>query len=364
MNLKEGDGVRGSVMMGLEGTQMSVAERELLRHPQVGGVILFTRNYESPAQLTALTADIHALRDPPLLIAIDQEGGRVQRLRDGFTPLPALATFGRVHDQSPAQSLALAETAGWLMAIELRCVGVDFSFAPVLDIDSGVSSVIGDRAFHRDPQVVSTLAAAYVRGMRRAGMAATGKHFPGHGSVCADSHHELPIDPRPYEEIAVLDLVPFAHLSAQGLEAVMTSHVRYSAADERLAGFSAFWIGEVLRRRLGFQGAVFSDDLLMGAAVVVGDIGERTEDALRAGCDMVLVCRGLDAAAAAAERALRVPAPAGAAQRLERMRARRDDIAFERLRADADWQVAVRTLGEYATGRPGADPTAPGVLLT
>jgi beta-N-acetylhexosaminidase len=360
--MEEG-GVLGSVMIGLEGTRLSAPERELLRHPRVGGVILFTRNYESPEQLAVLTAEIHALRDPPLLIAIDQEGGRVQRLRAGFTTLPALAALGRVHDRSPAQAAALAETTGWLMAIELRCVGVDFSFAPVLDVDSGVSSVIGDRAFHRDPHVVSALAAAYVRGMRRAGMAATGKHFPGHGSVCADSHHELPVDPRDYAQIAALDLVPFARLGAQGLEAVMAAHVLYSGADERLAGFSSFWIGEVLRGRLGFRGAVFSDDLLMGAAVVAGDISERTGDALRAGCDMVLVCRGLDEAAAAAECALRVPAPAGAAQRLARMRSR-GNMAFDRLRAGGDWQAAVRAVGEYAADRPGADPTAPGTLLT
>lgn len=342
----------GPIMVGLEGTQLSAAERELLRHPQIGGVILFTRNFESPRQLAALNAGIHALRDPPLLIAVDQEGGRVQRLRPGFTALPAVAALGRIYEESPARATALAETTGWLMAIELRCVGVDFSFAPVLDLDRGVSGVIGDRAFHQDPEAVAGLAAGYVRGMHRAGMAATGKHFPGHGSVAADSHHELPVDPRPYERIAAEDLLPFARLAAQGLDAVMAAHVRYSAVDEGLAGFSPFWMGEVLRGRLGFRGVAFSDDLQMAAADAAGGIADRARSALRAGCDMVLICRGLEEAAAAADGLGDERLPAESLQRLARMRAR-DGVRYKELISSPAWREAVRDVEGYAAGRPG-----------
>lgn len=333
----------GPVMAGIEGPGLSQEERELLRHPAVGGVILFSRNYESGEQLRALTADIHALRDPPLLIAIDQEGGRVQRLREGFTALPPLATFGRLHDRAPAQALAAAETAGWLMAAEMLEAGIDLSFAPVLDLDTGVSGVIGDRAFHADPAVVAALGAAYVRGMRRAGMPATGKHFPGHGSVSADSHHALPVDPRPFEQIEAMDLVPFERLARDGgIDAMMAAHVLYSAVDERLAGFSRYWIRDVLRGRCGFEGAVFSDDLLMAAARAAGDVAESALVALDAGCDMVLVCRGTEEVARAVEA---VGAPrAGSARRIGRLRPRRRPRAG--LRTTARWRRAVDSLRE------------------
>lgn len=310
----------GPVMIGLEGMSPSAEERELLRHPRVGGVILFTRNFESLAQLRALSQEIHSIRKPPLLIAVDQEGGRVQRLREGFTRLPPASVFGRIHAESPERAAALAETCGWLMAAEMRSVGIDLSFAPVLDLDRGVSSVIGDRAFHAQPMVVAALAESYASGMRRAGMAATGKHFPGHGSVAEDSHLALPVDARSWDEIEAEDLVPFAQLARRGLEAMMVAHVRYSAVDDRLAGFSRFWLEDVLRQRLGFRGAVFSDDLLMAAADVAGDMRERTLAALDAGCDMVLVCRGLEAAAAAVDAVADRSVSRNASKRLARLR--------------------------------------------
>lgn len=314
----------GPVMIGLEGMTPSAGERELLRHPRVGGVILFSRNFESVPQLHALTREIHSIRKSPLLIAVDQEGGRVQRLREGFTCLPPASVFGRIHTESPARAAALAETCGWLMAVEMRSVGIDLSFAPVLDLDRGVSSVIGDRAFHAQPMVVAALAGHYASGMRRAGMAATGKHFPGHGSVTEDSHLALPVDTRSWEEIEAEDLVPFAQLAREGLEAMMIAHVRYSAVDDQLAGFSRFWLEEVLRRRLGFKGAVLSDDLLMAAADVAGDMRERTLAALDAGCDMVLVCRGLEAAAAALDAVADRPHSPASGQRLARLRPQGD----------------------------------------
>lgn len=280
----------GPVMLDVAGAELDAEEREMLRHPAVGGVILFARNYEDPEQLAALTAAVRGLRDPPLLVAVDQEGGRVQRFRDGFTRLPPAGYFGLLHRRDPAQACAAARAAGWLMAAELRAVGVDFSFAPVLDLDRGISRVIGDRAFAADAERVSDLAAAWTAGVREAGMAAVGKHFPGHGGVAADSHAELPEDPRPYPDIAGADLVPFERLIRQGLEAVMPAHVRYPQADPNPAGFSSFWLRRVLREHLGFQGVVFSDDLDMAAAAAAGGYAERAGAAREAGCDVLLIC--------------------------------------------------------------------------
>jgi beta-N-acetylhexosaminidase len=289
----------GPLMVDLAGTGVTAEDRELLRDPRVGGVILFSRNYESPQQLAALVEGIHALRSPPLLVAVDHEGGRVQRFRDGFTRLPAAARYGEVYDRAPAEALRLAELGGWLMAAELRAVGVDFSFAPVLDLDRGVSRVIGDRAFHHRPDGVAELARAFMRGMGRVGMAAVGKHFPGHGSVAADSHEALPVDPRPFADIQQEDLLAFERLVHYGLPAVMPAHVVFPAVDPLPAGFSPRWLGGILRGDLGFQGAVLSDDLSMAGAAVIPDPGERVLAALGAGCDMVLLCHDRPAVAEA-----------------------------------------------------------------
>jgi beta-N-acetylhexosaminidase len=279
----------GPLMVDLEGTSVTAEEREMLRHPLVGGVILFTRNYTDPEQLSRLVGQIHAARSPPLIVAVDQEGGRVQRLRAGFSNLPPPRRIGHEYDANPRAGLELARSMGWLMAAELRSRGVDLSFAPCVDIDYGVS-FITDRAFHRDPDAVGALATAYAHGMRDAGMGATAKHFPGHGAVVADSHLTLPVDRRELADLTG-DLAPYRRLIANGLPAVMVAHILFPAVDDAPSSLSARWIRDVLRGEMRFQGVVFSDDLSMGgAAAAFGDIVARATRALSAGCDMILVC--------------------------------------------------------------------------
>lgn len=278
----------GALMLDLAGLELAADEPELLRHPHVGGVILFARNFASVDQVTALVTAIRAIR-PELIIAVDQEGGRVQRFREGFVRLPPMKVFGDLHATDPLQARTLAYQCGWLMAAEVLAVGVDISFAPILDVDSGISQVIGDRAFHADPQVAVLLLREFVKGMHEAGMAATGKHFPGHGSVEADSHVALPVDNRPWDVINNHDLRPFREL-ARELQGIMPAHVIYSRIDKHPAGFSTFWLQQILRDQLGFSGVIFSDDLSMEGAVVAGSFADRTHAALNAGCDMVLVC--------------------------------------------------------------------------
>jgi beta-N-acetylhexosaminidase len=337
-------------MLDLEGIELSDAEREMLRHPAAGGVILFSRNFESPEQVQRLIAEIHALRSPSLLVAVDQEGGRVQRFQEGFTRLPPAAWFGELHQKSVKHAQEVSREAGWLMAAELRSVGVDFSFAPVLDLGGGLSRVIGDRAFHQKPVIVAELAHAWMSGVHAAGMAAVGKHFPGHGGVEADSHHELPIDRRRGEDIMMDDLLPFQRMIDYGLEAIMPAHVIYGQVDSRLAGFSPYWLKEILRGRLGFQGAVFSDDLSMAAADVAGDYSERARAALEAGCDMVLVCNNPAGAVQVLE-ALGDYSDPVAQMRLVRMHGRQA-LGRDRLHLDPRWQTAVRLVAEYDENPP------------
>lgn len=281
---------RGPVMLDVAGLELTAADRERLAHPLVGGVILFTRNYASPAQLQALTAAVRALRDPAPLIAVDYEGGRVQRFRDGFSAIAPMRRLGEQWDRDAAGAANEAQRIGATIAAELGAKGVDFSFVPVLDLDYGTSGVIGDRALHRNPNAVAHLAAALCAGLRSGGMAAVAKHFPGHGFVSADSHAEIPVDPRTLSALEKDDLVPFSALIRLGIEGVMPAHVIYSAVDPRPAGYSREWLQDILRRRLGFDGLVFSDDLSMAAAKFAGDVVARAEMARNAGCDMVLVC--------------------------------------------------------------------------
>lgn len=290
----------GPLILDLVGTQISAEEADLLRQPAVGGVILFSRNIVDYRQLCDLTASIRQIRSE-LLIAVDQEGGRVQRCRKGFTRLPAMQHFGQLAEQQGDKAAAeKARECGWLMATELLLAGIDFSFAPVLDADDCFSQVIGDRAFSVCPARVATLGGAFIEGMHAAGMAATGKHFPGHGSVCADSHLELPIDNRRYDEVVAHDLIPFQRLLNQ-LDAIMPAHIRFPLVDEAPVGFSAVWLQKILRQELGFDGVIFSDDLSMEGAGAAGGYPHRVAAALSAGCDVVLVCNNRQGALEALE---------------------------------------------------------------
>ena len=280
----------GPVMLDVVGTELTADDVRRLQHPLVGGVILFKRNFINNSQLKALTASIHEVRTPPLLIAVDHEGGRVQRFREGFTKIPAMREFGKIWDKHPKKAKQLATEAGWILAAELRAHGIDFSFTPVLDMDYGDSLVIGDRAFHLKPQAINDLAFALMQGLKKGGMAAVGKHFPGHGFVVADSHVSMPVDDREFDKIAQHDMQPFKMMIDDGIQAIMPAHVIYPKVDDRPAGFSARWLQKILRERLGFNGVIFSDDLSMEAATAGGDVTTRALAALNAGCDMVLLC--------------------------------------------------------------------------
>ena len=326
----------GPLMVDLEGTAIGETEKNLLLKPEVGGVILFTRNFESVEQITALVTEIHDLRVPRLLVAVDHEGGRVQRFHDGFTRIPAAAVYAQVAKDDIDKSRRLAENAGWLMAIELRACGIDFSFAPVLDLAHGLSGIIGDRAFHSKPTTAATLAYAFMHGMNKAGMQAVGKHFPGHGGVVEDSHVAMPVDHRELDELLNNDIIPFKYMIENKLAAIMPAHVIYDKVDEKPAGYSSFWIENILRQRLGFQGVIFSDDLSMEAACVAGGYGERAEAALGAGCDMALVCNHLQGAVEAAEFIKGYNNPTSQL-RLVRMHGEHE-ISWAELKQDERWQ--------------------------
>ena len=279
----------GPLMVDVAGRSLLPEDRDILEHPLVGGVILFTRNFESAAQLASLVASIRALRTPALLVAVDHEGGRVQRFRRDFSPLPPMRRIGREYDMDHARGRELARLAGWLLAGELRAVGIDLAFAPVVDLEYGLNEAIGDRAFHADPGVVAVLAGAVMAGMRDAGMSATAKHFPGHGAVAVDSHLALPVDRRERADLEG-DLLPYRRLIANGLTSIMLAHVVFPAVDALPASLSRRWVAKVLRGELDFRGAVFTDDLSMAGAAACGSIVERARLALVAGCDMLLVC--------------------------------------------------------------------------
>jgi beta-N-acetylhexosaminidase len=333
----------GPVMLDVAGTELTDDDRRRLVHPLVGGVILFTRNYTSPEQLTRLTGEIHAVRQPPLLIAVDHEGGRVQRFREGFTALPAMRELGVAWDSDPLRARKLAEAVGYVLAAELRARGVDLSFTPVLDVDHGHSSVIGDRAFHSNPRAIGDLALGLMRGLRHGGMSAVGKHYPGHGHVTADSHHETPIDGRPLGALETSDLQPFRRLIENGLGGIMPAHVVYPAVDEKPAGFSEIWLKQILRRQLGFNGMIFSDDLSMEGARAAGDVVERALAAFRAGCDMVLICNDPQSADQLLEK-LDYRMPAMALARLARIHGRGGPESPAQLLHDRYYLDAVATV--------------------
>lgn len=342
----------GPVMVDVPGLALTDDDRRRLMHPLVGGVILFARNYQSPSQLLALTTAIRELRTPHLLIAVDHEGGRVQRFRDGFTRLPAMRELGKVWERNPAQARRLAQDCGYVLAAELRAHGVDLSFTPVLDLDYGASGVIGDRAFHAQPEVVAELAHALMLGLKEAGMGSVGKHFPGHGYVRADSHLAVPVDERSLHDIEQADLIPFARLIADGMTGIMPAHVIYPAADSLPAGFSPFWLQQVLRQQLGFDGVIFSDDLSMEGASVAGGIVERAQAALEAGCDMVLVCNNC-AAADAVLHDLKWQKPVLSIVRMARLHGHPHPLGMTALHEQARYVDAVRDVA--ALGHDSGD---------
>lgn len=340
----------GPLMIDLAGLEIDPEERELLRHPLVGGVILFTRNFADAAQLSALVAAIHAARNPPLLVAVDHEGGRVQRFRTApFSHLPPARRIGHEFDADSREGLALARRMGWLMAAELRSHGIDLSFAPCVDLDYGVSEVIGDRAFHARAEAVGSLAVAYAHGMRDAGMAATAKHFPGHGAVRTDSHRALPVDRRSLPDLAD-DLAPYRRLIDNGLPGVMVAHVQFPAVDARPASLSSRWVRGALREEMRFQGAVFTDDLSMGGAAVAGGIVARAELALSAGCDVLPVCNDRGAVVSLLDGLDAQPEPASQL-RIVRMRGR-DGLPWTELTRSPEWNAARDALARVAVVPP------------
>jgi beta-N-acetylhexosaminidase len=340
------DMMLGPVIVDVAGLSLTADDETLLREPWVGGIILFTRNYQSIAQLRELVAQIRAVR-PELLICVDQEGGRVQRFRDGFTIIPPMANIGAVYQKNAASGVQLARACGWLMAAELRACGVDLSFAPVLDLDDERCAVIANRSFSIDPTIMSVLSEEFIDGMHDANMCATGKHFPGHGAVSGDSHFETPVDARALDAILAEDVLPYRHLCGQGkLDAVMPAHVVYSAVDKNPAGFSPLWLQEILKQQLQFEGVIFSDDLTMEGAGVIADMAERAHVALAAGCTALLVCNQRPAQLAVVE-ALKQSTlkPASNLQRLKRPFAWLD---LDTLRATEKWQSAHQLLKEHA----------------
>ncbi len=344
----------GPLMVDLKGPELDAEEREMLRHPLIGSVILFTRNFIDPAQLEYLTAAVHAVRQPALVIAVDQEGGRVQRFRPGFSRLPPVHRIGQEYDLDAGRGLALARELGWLMAAELRACGVDCSFAPCVDLDYGVSEVIGDRAFHSCARAVAELAVAYTHGMRDAVMAATAKHFPGHGAVVADSHLALPVDRRALVDMED-DLTPYRRLIANNLPGVMVAHVAFPEVDVQPASLSTRWIRGVLREELGFGGIVFSDDLSMGGAAACGDIVARSRAALAAGCDVLAVCNDRPAVTTLLDRLHIAPDPV-LHLRLARLRGR-ESLSHTALFASDAWRRSQRALA-HCVERPALELSA------
>jgi beta-N-acetylhexosaminidase len=338
----------GPVMLDIAGLTLTKEDAEICQHPQVGGIILFSRNFADRAQVKELVAEIRAVRSPALLIAVDQEGGRVQRFRSEFTALPPLRWLGHLYDLDPIQARAMATVSARVMAQEVLDCGVDFSFAPVVDIDRGCCEVIGDRAIDTRPEVVASLGMAYMQGMRQVGMAAVAKHFPGHGGVMGDSHHVLPEDHRPYVDL-LDDIQPYISLIEDGLAGIMMAHIRYTRVDPVIASLSSYWMQQVLRRELNFQGAIFSDDLTMEGASVGGSLRDRALTAIEAGADILLVCNNRAGAVDVLD-ALKGYTNPAAHGRLAAMRA--DFRKYATVpRGSSDWQQSIDRL-QAALQRP------------
>jgi beta-N-acetylhexosaminidase len=337
----------GPVMFDVQGTSLSQEDKEILQHPLIGGLIFFTRNYESPEQITDLSQQIRMAAKKPMLLAVDHEGGRVQRFREGFSLIPAMGKLWQMSQQNLTLAKELAKQSAILMALEVQAVGIDISFAPVLDINN-ISEVIGDRAFHQQPDYVTELAEAFISGLHLAGMKATGKHFPGHGSVKADSHIDLPIDTRTRAEIFQQDLAPFKQLINKGkVDALMPAHVIYPEVDSQAVGFSRYWLQNILREQLGFNGVIFSDDLSMQGAASIGGYIERAEAAQAAGCDMLLLCNNRDGCVEVLDNA-NISISLVASERLNKLLLKKDKkTKWSRLKENLVWQQASEYLNQY-----------------
>ncbi|MCH9637920.1 MAG: beta-N-acetylhexosaminidase [Betaproteobacteria bacterium] len=333
----------GPVMLDIEGTQLNTDDIRRLEHPLTGGVILFSRNYENSHQLTELTNAIHAIKKPHLLIAVDHEGGRVQRFRNDFTHLPPMRELGFIWNDNPTKARQFAKHVGFILAAELNACGVDLSFTPVLDIDHGQSSVIGDRAFHRNPQVVAELARHLMTGLELGGMSAVGKHFPGHGYIQADSHIEKSVDNRSYVDIEMDDLIPFRSMIDFGLAGVMSAHVIYPQIDKLPAGFSKMWLQKILRTDLQFDGCIFSDDLSMHGVAHFNSINSRANAALNAGCDMILVCNNPQASDELLA-SLQWEMPAASLSRLAKMRCKKQFESMTKLHENTTFTHAIKQI--------------------
>ncbi|SDC12404.1 beta-N-acetylhexosaminidase [Cupriavidus sp. YR651] len=345
MNKKVSGKQPGPVVLDVVGKQLDAEDARRIAHPLTGGVILFARNFESRAQLTALTRAIRAVRDD-VLICIDHEGGRVQRARtDGFTHLPAMGKLGELWDRDVMAATKVAIACGYVLAAELRACDIDLSFTPVLDLDYGRSAVIGDRAFHADPRVVTMLANHLTHGLLLAGMSNCGKHFPGHGFVAADSHVAVPVDERELDEILGQDARPYDWMGG-ALASVMPAHVIYPKVDPNPAGFSRFWLQDVLRARLGFEGVIFSDDLSMEGASVAGTVTQGARAALDAGCDMVLICNHPDRADQLLSE-LDVSIGKASQRRIRKLFGRKKPLDWNKLQQEGEYRAALRLLKEH-----------------
>ena len=336
----------GCLMLDMQGTKLTSEEVDMLQHPLTGGIILFSRNFESQRQIYNLCESIRTAAKKPILIAVDQEGGRVQRFKETFSRLPAMGSF-KTLDEEPNTLLNIISQTGWLMAAELIASGIDISFAPVLDLDIGLSKVIGDRGFSDNPQQIIDYSTAFISGMRQAGMSATGKHFPGHGSTIADSHFELPIDERSMEEIRSSDMSVFATLSKSGLSAVMPAHVIYSNVDPLPACFSPYWLQTILRKEIKFDGVIFSDDLTMASAKSMGDIETRAKEALSAGCDMILCCNEPEETVSLLDKLPQIK-DSNKLARIAQMYAKENADTFEELQLQNSWVSANKIVSSMA----------------